>query len=54
MEKQVIREDLIFKTSNRKGDMTYEFQKLTTERSFERDTANDVTALDMAHHLKIG
>ena len=46
MENRLNRNDLIYKTSNRKKDKTYDFQEFKTIRSFGRETYNNDLALD--------
>ena len=47
------RDDLIYKTGNKKKDKIYYFQKFKTIRSFERETYNNYLSLDDALELQI-
>ena len=46
VENKFDRNNLIYKTGNKKSDKTYEFQKYKTIRSFEREIHNDDLSLD--------
>ena len=48
MEKQLIIEDLIFKTDNKKFDKIFNFQKLKTVQSFGKVIAHGVITIDMS------
>ena len=52
MENKLKRNDLIYKTSNRKKDKTYNFQKFETIRSFGREIYNSDLPLDDALEQK--
>ena len=53
MENKPKRDDLIYKTDNKKKDRTYDFQKLKTIKSFERKTCNNGLSLDDVIELQI-
>ena len=46
MENKLDRNDLIYKTGNKKKDKTYDFQKFKTIRSFGREIYNNDLSLD--------
>ena len=52
MENKLKRNDLIYKTSNRKKDKTYNFQKFKTIRSFRGEIYNSDLPLDDALEQK--
>ena len=53
MENKPKRDDLIYKTDNKKKDRTYDFQKLKTIKSFERKICNNDLSLDDVIELQI-
>ena len=48
MKKKLIRNDLIYKTGNKKKSKTFDFQKFKTIRSFARELYNNDLSLDDA------
>ena len=53
MENKPKRDDLIYKTDNKKKDRTYDFQKLKTIKSSERKICNNDLSLDDVIELQI-
>ena len=53
MENKLYRDNLIYKTGNKKKDKTYDFQKFKTIRSFGREIYNNDLLLDDPLELKI-
>ena len=53
MKKKLIRNDLIYKTGNKKKSKTFDFQKFKTIRSFARELYNNDLSLDDALKQKI-
>ena len=53
MENKLDRNDLIYKTGNKKKDKTFDFQKFKTIRSFGREIYNDGLSLDDALEQQI-
>ena len=53
MENKLDRNDLIYETSNKKKDKTYDFQKFKTIRSFGRKIYNNDLSLDDAIEQQI-
>ena len=47
------RDDLIYKTGNKKKDKTYDFQKFKTIRSFGREIDNNYLLIDDALEQQI-
>ena len=48
MKNKINRDDLIYKTGNKKNDKAYDFQKFKTIRSFGREIYNNDLSLDDA------
>ena len=53
MENKRNRDNLIYKTDNKKMDETYDFQKFKTIRTFGRENYNNDLSLDDALELQI-
>ena len=53
MEKKLNRDDLIYKTGNKKKDKTFDFQKFKIKRSFGREFYRNDLSLDDALEPKI-
>ena len=53
MENKLHRDNLIYKTGNKKKDETNDFQKCETIRSFGREISNNYLSLDDALELQI-
>ena len=53
IENKLNRDDLIYKTGNKKKDKIYYFQKFKTIKSFERETYNNYLSLGDALELQI-
>ena len=52
-KKKIDRDDLIYKTGNKKKDETYDFQKFKTIRSFGREIDNNDLLIDDALEQQI-
>ena len=48
MEPKINRDDLIYKTGDKKKDITYIFQKFKTTRSFGREVSGSIITLNNA------